>query len=91
MLINKNAELTQCNEELLNKLNKYLDIPIVTMFYFMNHLHQHIIKLYLIYLMILHKTILYKQLYFYVTDAKRLISLRIVSYFFFDSSTLLIG
>ena len=65
MLINKNAELTQCNEELLNKLNKYLDIPIVTMFYFMNHLHQNIIKLYLIYLMILHKTILYKQLYFY--------------------------
>ena len=62
MLINKNAELNQCNEELLNK---YLDIPIVTMFYFMNHLHQHIIKLYLIYLMILHKTILYKQLYFY--------------------------
>ena len=27
MLINKNAELTQCNEELLNKLKKYLDIP----------------------------------------------------------------
>ena len=41
MLINKNAELNQCNEELLNK---YLDIPIVTMFYFMNHLHQHIIN-----------------------------------------------
>ena len=26
MLVNKNTELTQCNEELLNKLNKYLDI-----------------------------------------------------------------
>ena len=26
LLVNKNSELTQCNEELINKLNKYLDI-----------------------------------------------------------------
>jgi hypothetical protein len=30
LLVNKNSELTQCNEELINKLNKYLDIINVT-------------------------------------------------------------
>jgi hypothetical protein len=89
MWFNKNTELTQCNEELLNKLKKYLDIPncdYVLLYESPPSTHY---KVYFMYLMILHKMILYKQLYFYGLPMQKTDFIKNIFIFFFDSWILL--